>query len=201
MRQINFETQSGINILPFDGEALLYEKFFIAEESDIFLQCLQSEIQWRQEPITIYGRSVLQPRLTALYGDTGKPLRYSGIAMQPFKWTESLLQIKKKIEPLVGKIFTTALLNQYRDGQDSMGWHRDNEKELGPNPVIASVSFGATRKFQFRHYTQKSVKKSVQLSHGSLLIMRGACQHHWQHSISKTKLPLGPRINLTFRVL
>lgn len=201
MKQLEFDPNSNQNLLPYDGQAVLYENFFSTEESDRYLQSLTQEIQWRQEPIVLYGKSILQPRLTALYGDKDKELRYSGLVMKPMPWTKSLLEIKNKIEPIAGKDFTTALLNQYRDGQDSMGWHRDNEKELGPNPVIGSVSFGASRNFQFRHYDDKNVKRSVLLSHGSFLLMSGPCQHHWQHSIAKTKSPIGCRINITFRVL
>ncbi len=180
---------------------MFVENLFSADESSQYFETLMNQIQWRQEPIILFGKSILQPRLTALYGDPEKQLRYSGIVMNPLPWTESLLQIKKRIEPLAEKIFTTALINLYRDGKDSMGWHRDDEKELGINPVIGSVSFGATRKFQFRHFKKQSLKQTVLLTSGSFLLMSGSCQHNWQHSIAKTKIPTGPRINITFRVL
>ncbi len=189
------------NLLRQDGEAKLWPAFFTRTESDLYFQNLLTEISWKQEPIKIFGKSVLQPRLTALYGDLDKPYRYSGMTMHPQVWTKTLMVIKSRIEAVTSIQFTTALLNQYRDGQDSMGWHRDNEKELGQNPTIASVSFGSTRRFLFRHYCQADLKTEVELMHGSLLIMSGTCQHFWQHSIPKTKAALGPRINLTFRVI
>ena len=189
------------NILPQDGKAQLISPFFTEQKSDYYFQKLMTEISWKQEPIKIFGKAVMQPRLTALYGDLNKSYRYSGMTMNPLEWTQSLMEIKKSIETVISVKFTTALLNYYRTGQDSMGWHRDNEKELGSNPTIASVSFGATRKFIFRHYNQKDLKISIELSQGSLLVMSEACQHFWQHSIPKTKTDVGPRINLTFRVI
>ena len=189
------------NILPFDGEAFFYSSFFSNQESDVFYQQLLNEVHWKQEPIKIFGREVMQPRLTAWHGEATKPYSYSGIKMQPTAWTPSLIAIKQKIESVAKVRFTGALLNQYRTGRDSMGWHRDNEKELGPNPVIGSVSFGATRKFQFRHYNNKTIVRSLQLTHGSFLLMRGETQHHWEHQVPKTAKDPGNRINLTFRVM
>jgi alkylated DNA repair dioxygenase AlkB len=160
-----------------------------------------NEIQWKQEPIKIFGKEVMQPRLTAWYGDIDKPYSYSGITMQPYAWSGSLKTIKQKIEAVAGVTFTSALLNLYRNGNDSMGWHRDNEKELGDQPVIGSVSFGATRTFQFRDYKTKKDLKSIELSHGSFLTMRGETNHYWEHSVPKTKLVLKERINITFRMI
>lgn len=189
------------NLLPHDGEAYFYPELFSKKESDHYLNALLQEISWKQEPIVIFGKQVMQPRLTAWFGDEGKCYHYSGITMQPERWTKSLLKIKEQIEVIAGVTFNSALLNQYRDGKDSMGWHRDNEKELGHNPVIGSVSFGATRKFVLRHYQDHSLKRSVELSHGSLLLMQGKTQHCWMHSIPKTTKQLGSRINITFRVI
>lgn len=121
--------------------------------------------------------------------------------MLPHNWTLLLKKIKLHIESIVNTNFTTVLLNYYRDGSDSNGWHADNEKELGINPVIASVSFGAERNFQLKHNNDKTLKKNIILEHGSLLIMKGATQHNWKHQIPKTAKPVGPRINLTFRVI
>ncbi len=154
---------------------------------------------WRQEPIKLFGKAIMQPRLTALYGNPDKPYGYSGIEMEAFPWTDFLMEIKTKVERKAQVIFTHVLLNYYRDGRDSMGWHRDNEAVLGPNPTIASLSFGETREFQIRHYFEKNVKQKIPLEHGSLLIMSGSSQHYWQHQIPKTSKNLGPRINLTFR--
>ena len=190
-----------MNLLDKDGEAFFFENVFSKEESDQYLMKLQNEIAWRQEPIKIFGKSVMQPRLTAWYGDADKTYRYSGLLMTPQAWSPSLLEIKKRVEALAAVEFTSVLLNFYRNERDSMGWHRDNEKELGQNPVIGSVSFGATRRFDFRHYFEKSLKSSVDLTHGSFLLMKGATQQNWEHSIQKSSRPIGPRINLTFRVL
>ena len=199
MQQTLF-TETG-NLLPFKGEVLYMENFFTHAESDAYYKHLVEHIAWKQEPITIFGKQVLQPRLTAWYGDSDKPYSYSGITMQPHPWTDDLLQIKQRIETVAGVRFTSALLNYYRHGQDSMGWHRDNEKELGINPVIGSVSFGAARKFQLRNYADKSIIKTISLSHGSFLLMRGETQHYWEHSMPKIKQPTGARVNLTFRVI
>lgn len=163
------------------------------------MQALIDRIAWKHEKIKLFGREVWQPRLTAYYGDQGKPYAYSHISLDPNPWTEELRFIKEKIESVSGHQFTSVLLNYYRDGQDSMGWHSDDEKELGLNPVIGSVSFGTPRKFMLKHKKDKTLKSSVMLENGSLLLMQGTTQHHWYHQIPKTKKPLGARINLTFR--
>ncbi len=190
-----------MSLLAKDGEAFLFENVFSKEESDQYFERLQTEIVWRHEPIKIFGQSVMQPRLTAWCGEADKTYRYSGLLMTPQAWSPSLIEIKKRIETFAPVVFTNALLNFYRNERDSMGWHRDNEKELGLNPVIGSVSFGATRRFDFRHYNEKSLKCSVQLTNGSFLLMKGSTQHNWEHSIQKSSRPIGPRLNLTFRVL
>ncbi|MDO9554324.1 alpha-ketoglutarate-dependent dioxygenase AlkB [Rhodonellum sp.] len=187
------------NLLPFQGEASFFPDFFSEQESDLLFQKAVEEIHWKQEPIWMFGKKVMQPRLTALYGHPEISYGYSGIEMKPFPWTDFLLEIKNRIEKEAGVIFTHVLLNHYRDGKDSMGWHRDNEKVLGPNPVIGSVSFGANRNFQLRHYLDKQHMISLDLSHGSFLLMKGETQHHWEHQIPKTAKIIGPRINMTFR--
>ena len=189
------------NLLPCDGEVLIYPALFSKEESDHYLEVLRREIAWKQEPIKILGKEIMQPRLTAWYGDVDKSYTYSGITMQPIAWTASLKEIKEKIERIAGLQFTSALLNLYRTGNDSMGWHRDNEKELGINPIIGSVSFGATRNFQFRKYSDKSNKINLELSHGSFLLMRGSTNHHWEHRVPKISEPVNERINITFRII
>ncbi|MEO7766884.1 MAG: alpha-ketoglutarate-dependent dioxygenase AlkB, partial [Ferruginibacter sp.] len=143
----------------------------------------------------------MQPRLTAWLGDTTRAYSYSGITMQPQNWTKSLLEIKARIELEAGVCFTNALLNYYRDGKDSMGWHRDNEQQLGANPVIGSVSFGAARAFQFRNYKDKHIVRSISLTHGSFLLMKSETQHYWEHSLPKSKKTMEKRINLTFRII
>lgn len=178
-----------------------YPNFFDSERSDSFFEKLQHDIPWQQDNITVYGKTHPQPRLTALFGNEGKPYSYSNIVMQPNAWNPLLMFIKNEIEDLVAENFTTVLLNFYRDGKDSNGWHSDNERELGRNPVIASVSFGAERSFHLQHNTIKEQKLKITLEHGSLLLMKGTTQHFWKHQIPKTAKPIGPRINLTFRII
>ena len=189
------------NLLPYRGEAFLFPQFFTKTECGAYYQELVNDIEWRQEPIKIFGKEVMQPRLTAWYGDNNRPYTYSGISMQPLPWTPSLIAIKEKIEPLAKVTFTSALLNLYRDGKDSMGWHRDNEKELGTNPVIGSVSFGATRIFKLRNYENKKETQTLELTNGSFLLMTGETQHYWEHMVAKTSKEVGARINITFRVI
>jgi len=189
------------NLLPKDGEAYFYPSLFSTEESDRLYNALLTDIDWKQEPIFIMGKSILQPRLTAWYGDADKPYSYSGITMTPQIWTPALLEIRSRIEPLAGVTFSSVLLNYYRNGQDSMGFHRDNEKELGINPVIGSVSFGTPRNFVFKHYSDKTLSEKLSLTHGSFLLMTGSTQHHWLHGIPKQLKITEGRINLTFRVI
>jgi len=182
-----------------DAEIIYYPQFFDKEQADNIYAELLQEIAWQQDNITIYGKTHPQPRLTALYGNEGKPYSYSNITMHPHPWNRLLQKIKYYIEARTECQFTTVLLNQYRDGKDSNGWHADNEKELGTNPIIASLSFGSERVFQLKHNTITDAKKSITLEHGSLLLMKGSTQHFWKHQIPKTAKPIGTRINLTFR--
>ncbi len=184
-----------------DASILYYPHFFDKKEADAIFNQLTTDIPWQQDDIKVYGKTHPQPRLTALFGNEGKPYSYSNIKMQPHPWNLLLQNIKSRIENVTNTNFTTVLLNQYRDGKDSNGWHADNEKELGKNPVIASLSFGTERTFQLKHNTDISLKKSVILEHGSLLLMQGTTQHFWKHQIPKTAKPIGSRINLTFRVI
>ncbi|MCL6259069.1 alpha-ketoglutarate-dependent dioxygenase AlkB [Aquiflexum sp. TKW24L] len=194
-----FENSFEENLLPFKGEVHYYPSFFDKSKSDKFLNQLKEEVLWRHEPIWMFGKKVMQPRLTALYGNPQIAYGYSGIEMKPLDWSPFLSEIKNRIEDVADTEFTHVLLNYYRDGQDSMGWHRDNEKVLGNNPVIGSVSFGISRDFQLRLYADKSNKRTILLEHGSLLLMKGETQHHWEHQIPKSKTVRGPRVNLTFR--
>ena len=183
-----------------DAEIQYYPNFFdTTTANDLFLK-LQKEIIWQQDDIMVYGKTYAQPRLTALYGNQGKPYGYSNIVMQPHNWSPLLMYIKNEIETICEENFTTVLLNNYRNGKDSNGWHADNEKELGRNPIIASVSFGAERVFQLKH-NSLDLKQNIILHHGSLLIMQGTTQHFWKHQIPKTAKPISERINLTFRIL
>jgi alkylated DNA repair dioxygenase AlkB len=184
-----------------DAEIIYYPQFFDKEQADTIYTQLLQEIAWQQDNITIYGKTHPQPRLTALYGNEGKPYSYSSITMHPHPLNTLLQKIKYYIEATTQCQFTTVLLNQYRDGKDSNGWHADNEKELGPNTIIASLSFGAERVFQLKHNSLADAKKSITLEHGSLLLMKGNTQHFWKHQIPKTAKPIGKRINLTFRTI
>jgi alkylated DNA repair dioxygenase AlkB len=182
-----------------DAEIIYYPNFFDVEQSDLLFQELLLKIPWQQDDIKVFGKVHAQPRLTALFGNEGKSYSYSNIKMQPHSWSPLLQNLKLKVEALSTHEFTTVLLNLYRDGKDSNGWHADNEKELGVNPVIASLSFGAERYFHLQHNTDKNLKLKILLEHGSLLVMKGTTQHFWKHQIPKTAKPIGSRINLTFR--
>jgi alkylated DNA repair dioxygenase AlkB len=184
-----------------NSEMVYYPNFFDSENSNRLFQKLKTEIPWQQDSITVYGKSHLQPRLTALYGNEGKPYGYPNIIMQPHLWSPLIMFIKNEIEDICNANFTTVLLNYYRNGKDSNGWHADNEKELGRNPIIASVSFGAERIFQMKHNTKLEQKQNILLQHGSLLLMQGETQHFWKHQIPKTTKVIAPRINLTFRII
>lgn len=183
-----------------NGEYVFYPAFFLKAESDLYLKTIKENIEWKQESMNMYGKQVNFPRLTAWYGDNDKPYSFSGITLEPKSWSKELIAIKEKIEPISKVVFNSVLLNLYRSGNDSISWHTDAEKELGINPVIASVNFGATRKFQLRHIHTKE-KLEIELTHGSLLIMQGKLQHYWQHQVPKTSKVVDERINLTFRVI
>jgi len=184
-----------------DAEVALYPAFFPEGEADALFEALKTGIAWQQKSITLYGKVMEMPRLTAWYGDPGAAYTYSGITETPLPWTPDLLEIRDRVDSLAGVRFNSVLLNYYRGERDSMSWHSDDEPELGQNPVIASVTFGATRKFQFKHRTRPDLRAAVELTHGSLLLMRGSTQHHWKHQLPKSTKPLAPRINLTFRTI
>ena len=156
-------------------------------------------IRWKQDFISFRGKESPLPRLTAWYGDAGKEYTYSGIKSIPEEWNKGLLYMKEKVEEFAGTDFNSVLLNWYRDGDDCINWHADDEIELGQNPIIASVNFGETRDFLLRKNDDPSKKFIIPLAHGTLLLMRGGLQHNWQHSVPKRKGVHGPRFNLTFR--
>jgi alkylated DNA repair dioxygenase AlkB len=185
-----------------DAEVIICRSFFDKSESHTLFQDLLNSIRWRQDKMKLYGKERDLPRLTAWYGDDGKSYTFSGIPMYPDAWTQTLLLIKQKIEETVEVKFNSVLLNLYRSGKDGIFWHSDDEKELGKNPVIASVSFGEARRFQMKPKFHKGLEKvEVNLTNGSLLIMKGSTQHCWQHQIPKTAKTIESRINLTFRVI
>ena len=182
-----------------DGEVRYVPGVFDAALADELFRNLRQGIAWRQEEIMIFGQRRLVPRLVAWHGDPGADYRYSGVLHQPAPWTPDLQRIRSAVEELSDWRFNSVLLNLYRDGRDGMGWHSDDEPELGAEPVIASVSLGATRRFCMRHRKRRKEVHSIDLEHGSLLLMQGSTQHQWLHSVPKTTRPVGERINLTFR--
>ncbi|MFN4259781.1 MAG: alpha-ketoglutarate-dependent dioxygenase AlkB family protein [Gemmataceae bacterium] len=184
-----------------EADVVYYPHCFPADESDMLMEILTQTIAWQQERITLYGRNIDVPRLVAWYGEEGKAYTYSGILHHPRPWTPELRAIKQRLETVAEVAFNSVLLNLYRHERDSVAWHSDDEPELGVNPVIASVSFGATRRFQFKHKKKPKQRHDIDLTHGSLLLMRGPTQHRWLHQLPKSSRPCGPRINLTFRII
>lgn len=209
-----------------DGELIFAERFFNTKISDRSVEYFQENdtydwqhtdwqqlsaedlaqvtftyINWQRDDIKMYGKTITLPRLTAWYGDAGKSYTYSGITSQPQAWNAGLLYIKKQIEQVTGYAFNSVLLNWYRNGEDHMGWHADDEPELGLNPLIASVNFGETRDLVLRRIDNPRQKIIIPLQHGTLLVMGGALQHYWQHSVPKRKRVKGSRFNLTFRTI
>ena len=182
-----------------DADITFYPQVFSPAEGDGLLQEFLQTIAWKQEQVHVYGRVLASPRLTAWYGEAGKVYRYAGITLTPQAWTEALLHVKARVETLAQAALNSVLLNLYRHERDSVSWHSDDEVTLGPCPVIGSVSFGATRRFQLRHKHDRTLRRTIELPHGSVLVMRGPTQHCWQHCVPKASKPQAPRINLTFR--
>ena len=196
-----FDIHNNITTELKDGEILYNRNFLSSVEASRYFKILRNETAWQQVQIKVFGKVYDQPRLTALYANNNFPYSYSNITMYPSPFSATLLEIKEKVEQQLKKEFTTCLLNLYRHGQDSNGWHADNEKELGLNPVIASLSLGAERVFHMKHRNDKKEKLKINLTNGSLLVMRGKTQHHWLHQIPKTRKKVEERINLTFRII
>lgn len=186
------------NLAPVNGELYWLRQFYAAADADSYFQTLLQSLDWRQEELFIYGRWLNVPRLMAWYGDAGASYRYSGIDHQPQAWTSTLSALRSDLETACSQSFNSVLANLYRDGHDSMGCHADDEKELGCNPLIASLSFGDNRLLRFKH-PKTGQKLAIELGHGDLLVMAGELQHHWRHELPKTRKPKQPRINLTFR--
>lgn len=188
--------------LPLDQADITYYPSFITQHNATRLfEHLLEITPWQQDDIKLFGKVHPQPRLTALYGNNGKSYSYSNITMAPAEFSSALSEIKRKIEAIAQVTFTTCLMNLYRDGRDSNGWHSDDEEELGTNPIIASLSLGEQRIFKFRKKGEHQLSHKMILENGSLLLMKGATQHYWQHQIPKTTREVGPRINLTFRII
>ncbi|HEX2395270.1 MAG TPA: alpha-ketoglutarate-dependent dioxygenase AlkB [Bacteroidales bacterium] len=184
-----------------DESALWYMKHFLREkEANEYFNSLLKNTDWKQEYITIYNRTVPYNRLLSWHGDQGYSLSYAGDHMSLKPWTKELLQLKQDIEYfLPGHKFNSVLLSLYRNGNDRVSWHADHEKDWAVNPIIASLSLGATRRFDIKHKTVPGLEQKFELINGTLVIMMGAFQHHWLHQVPKQKKITEPRINLTFR--
>jgi len=183
-------------LLPYDGEVWYHTDVFTVTEARQHLAALIDETPWEGRNIVLFGREVPQPRLACWYGD--RAYTYSGLTLEPREFTPRLRELAEIATTFAGRSFNTVLANLYRDGRDSMGWHADDERELGSEPVIASLSFGAVRRFRFRHRDSREVVE-VALEPGSVLVMRGLTQHCWMHDLPKTTKVTEPRVNLTFR--
>ncbi|HKL51602.1 MAG TPA: alpha-ketoglutarate-dependent dioxygenase AlkB [Wenzhouxiangellaceae bacterium] len=188
-----------VKALPPGGELVYIREFIERSRADRMLSALIGESFWRSRTINMFGRQVMQPRKIAFQGDPGVSYVYSGDVHHADPWHEALVALRAEIERQAGCRFNCALLNLYRGGSDSMGWHSDDEAELGSCPTIASISLGAVRRFVLRSKQDRRTKLEISPAHGSLMLMRGDLQHHWQHALPKTALDVQPRINLTFR--
>ena len=184
-----------------DAEVIYYPKFITTEDSHQLFKKLLEETPWQHDTIKLFGKTHLQPRLTAFYGTEDLSYSYSNIKMKAHLWTPTLLELKENIESESKTTFNSVLLNLYRDGKDSNGWHADNEKELGTNPVIASITLGSERFFHLKHNVLVEYKCKIKLENGSLLLMKGSTQHFYKHQIPKTTQEISARINLTFRTI
>ena len=195
-----FNTADHPNILPVDGEANYYGQIMSVQKAREYLQYLLSEIAWKNDEAIIYGKRIITKRKVAWYGDSNFSYTYSKISKEALLWTPKLLELKTLAQEITGKTFNSCLLNLYHTGDEGMAWHSDDEKSLGKNTAIASLSFGAERKFAFKHKKTQQ-KAEVVLQHGSLLLMHGATQTNWLHRLPPTKKANSPRVNLTFRTI
>lgn len=188
------------HIITTDGNVYLFPTWLATNAATDYFNYFLHNLNWQKETIQMYGKQIICPRLTCWYGDKDIAYRYSGTQHIASGWDKQLLELKEKITQDTHYQFNSVLANLYRHGQDRMGWHSDNEKELGENPTLASVSLGAERKFLFKH-KRKKIKHEILLPHGSLLIMTGATQHHWYHGLPTVQAVKQPRINLTYRLI
>ena len=186
--------------LALPGADLLFDPHWLpADEADVLFVALQAEVSWDVHRLRLFGREVASPRLSCWIGDADAVYTYSGSTFAPHPWPMALGAVRARLESALGTGFNSVLANLYRDGRDAMGWHSDDEPELGPMPVIASLSLGATRRFVLKSRTASDQRLALDLSHGSLLVMRGDTQRRYRHALPRTAKPVGPRINLTFR--
>jgi len=182
-----------------DADLRYFPRWVDADLADGWLSDLSAQTPWSQPQIKLYGRSIAVPRLVGWYGDADAHYRYSGFTHEPLTWTPLLADIRQRVQQQVGQRLNGVLLNYYRDGQDAMGWHSDDERELGQQALVVSLNLGATRRFDFRRKGTSRIEYSIPLEHGSLLVMSGLTQHYWQHQIARTRKVRAPRLNLTFR--
>jgi alkylated DNA repair dioxygenase AlkB len=188
------------NLLPTDGTVNYYGKLFTTQEATIFFEALLQNIEWRNDEAIIFGKKIITKRKVAWYGSKEFEYTYSKVTKRALPWTTELLALKTKIEQATGETFNSCLLNLYHDGSEGMAWHSDGEKDLKKNGAIGSLSFGAERKFAFKHKQTKEVV-NVLLEHGSLLVMKDETQTHWLHRLPPTKIVHSARVNLTFRTI
>ncbi len=188
-----------LNLLPFNGEVYHQPHFFSPKESSHFYKILLNEQIWQRQSIQLFGKKVMQPRKIDWAADEGVNYKYSGLSLPSKPWSKPILAIKQKVEIWMGCSFNSVLANLYSDGKEYMGWHQDNEPELGLLPTIVSVSFGATRTFSLKSKSLPHQKINIELTSGSVLVMKGKCQFFWKHSLPKRLKVVEPRINLTFR--
>ncbi|MDB4615299.1 alpha-ketoglutarate-dependent dioxygenase AlkB [Akkermansiaceae bacterium] len=193
-----FSTDPHANLLPQDGVVRYYSDFLPPAAGENYLSGLRDEIPWRNDEVTMFGKTIVTARKVAWFGDAGLDYTYSGKTKSPLPWSELLLKLKRLTEEKTGHLFNSCLLNLYHNGSEGMGWHRDNESSIVPHSPIACLSFGAERRFHFKHTTTKE-RIIVELASGSLLLMEGETQTHWQHALPKSTRISEPRISLTFR--
>jgi alkylated DNA repair dioxygenase AlkB len=198
-----FSEDNKLERIPIQQAEVYYQPRLVLDRTaDAIMSALIDNVPWRSENIIIWGKTFVQPRLSAWYGDKGADYTYSGIHLTPLPWTALLFDLKTRAESIAGTVFNSVLLNYYRDNRDSMGFHSDDEPELGNQPVIASLSFGEERTFILKHKTIKVLKPvRLKLASGSLLVMKGETQRYWKHGIDKETDHCGPRVNLTFRCI
>lgn len=200
MKLFNYENEAEENILPKDGEVYYFGRIFSQKEAEQYFDILLQSIEWKHDEILMFGKKIITKRKVAWYGDSGLKYTYSKTTKTALPWTSELLKIKKTIEKKSGETFNSCLLNLYHSGNEGMGWHSDDEKDLKKHAAIASISFGVERKFVFKHKESKETF-SLNLENGSLLIMKGSTQRHWLHRLPQTKKIQTARINLTFRTI
>jgi len=193
------ESEVYVKSLEPDGVVEYHESWLDSSQADARMNELTEEINWERRWVRLFGKRIVQPRLVCFQGDPGVKYTYSGDMHAAKGWHRAVSSIRDRLEHHCGVRFNSVLMNLYRDGNDSMGWHADDERELGDNPFIASVSLGGIRRFVLRSVVDRGNKFEIKPAHGSLIVMRGALQHHWQHQVPRTRRPVGPRINLTFR--